>query len=135
MLLPHAASVAVVDGAILKLFQNSGREGTIKLVAVPVPKIDARPSDSGHHHRSSAANPDRHLLTEDAFAAAVAGWLNQRAVEGVITQLFVIAPPRMLGELRRHYGPALVRSLVGERAKELVNASEAQIAEAITTAR
>jgi protein required for attachment to host cells len=32
--------------------------------------------------------------------------------------LFVVAPPRALGELRLHYGEALKKNLVGELAKE-----------------
>ncbi len=32
--------------------------------------------------------------------------------------LFIIAPPRALGELRLHYGEALKKQLVGELAKE-----------------
>jgi protein required for attachment to host cells len=32
--------------------------------------------------------------------------------------LFVIAPPRALGELRLHYSEALKKKLVGELAKE-----------------
>ena len=55
---------------------------------------------------------------EVSFESAVAKWLNHEIATGKIGTLFVIAPPRALGELRLHYGEALKKKLVGELPKE-----------------
>ena len=58
MMLPHNATVAVVDGETLNLFQNGGDEGALALKAVESPALDIGNAGSGGRHRSSAANPD-----------------------------------------------------------------------------
>ena len=44
----------------------------------------------------------------------MAEWLNAKAVSGEMTQLLVLADPKTLGEMRRHYHSALEKALVGE---------------------
>ena len=57
--------------------------------------------------------------------------LNKRVLDGKIEALIVIAAPRTLGELRRHYHKALAAVLVGEIAKELTGHSIADIEKTI----
>lgn len=128
MLIPHATLVAVADGKTLELFRNDGDETSLKLSALPAPALDAHSKDSGRRHRKSTANPDHHLLDEDAFAAAAVSFLNHEAIEGRIENLVVIAAPRTLGEMRRHYHTVLKAKLVGELAKELTGKPAATIA-------
>ncbi len=132
MILPHDATVAVVDGEKLRLFRNRAPEPHIQLVTLDVPEIDAVNQGSGMRHRSVATNPDTARLREDDFAAAVATYLNRLVLEGHIDALYVAADPRSLGELRRHYHDETRSRLVGEMARDLtghaVEAIEAALA-------
>jgi protein required for attachment to host cells len=119
MIIPSDTTIAVVDGTKFRLFRNKGAEPHIQLAELGEPDIDAKNQGSGGRHHSSAANPDDSRIEEDNFAAAVAGFLNAQVLEGKIAGLFVIADPRTLGELRRHYHKTLEAKLVGELAKDL----------------
>lgn len=131
MILPNETTVAVVDGENLRLFRNKGHEPHIELVALPDPDIAADNQGSGTRHRSSTANPDAGRLAEDNFAAAVAGYLNRQILAGSIADLFVIADPRTLGEMRRHFHDALKAKLVGDLAKDLTARSASDITETL----
>jgi protein required for attachment to host cells len=135
MLLPHNAMVVVADGAHLKLFRNMGREGELALEEIDAPHLHAGAPSSGGHHISNSANPDSHTSGEDAFAAAVVSWLSTEQIAGRIESLFIIAAPRLLGELRRHYSHSLSATLAGELSKELVKHPVSDIEAAILKAR
>lgn len=120
MMLPHNATVAVLDGETMSLFHNGGDEGALALKAVDSPKLDGGNAGSGGRHHSSASNPDDSRQSEDGFAAAAAAWLNRQVLDGKIEALMVIAAPKTLGELRRHYHKELEAVLEGELSKDLV---------------
>jgi protein required for attachment to host cells len=128
MILPKGALVAVVDGEKLVLFKNTG-DHAAELTALPTPDINGVGGGSGSHP-SSAANPDDSTQAEDGYAAGVAALLNQQALTNQFEHLFVVAAPKTLGELRKHWHKALQAKLVGELAKDLTG----QPTEAITTA-
>ncbi len=135
MLLPHAALVAVLDGARFELFRNGGTETELKLTQLPTPKLDAHSKESGKRHHLSTANPDAHLAQEDSFVAAVVRYLNHEAIDGNFDHLYVVAAPRALGEIRHHYHVALKEKLVGELAKELTRHTAADIEAELKAAR
>ena len=129
MQLSHGTIVAVADGEKFVLFRNGGSDAAPHLSAIATPSVgDADPIASGGRHHSSAANPDDGQLVEDGHAAAVARVLNAMALAGEMDALVVIAPPKTLGELRRHWHKALVAKLAGEIAKEMTGASVSEIA-------
>jgi len=130
MLLPHGTVVAVVDGQKLELYRNAGDEAAPQLAPMDAPKVDEHNKDAGARHISSSANPG-HLLDEDAHAAAVVGWLNQRVTGGEIEHLVVVAAPRTLGEMRRRYDKQLEAVLIGELDKELIGQSGKDIVRAL----
>jgi protein required for attachment to host cells len=132
MILPTGATVAVVDGERLVLFKNIGHEA-VKLSALDSPPIPERAS-GGTGHTSSAANPDDDTQAEDGFAVGVAELLNKRALDGELNDLLVIAAPRTLGALRKHWHKALEAKLVGEIAKELTGRTTEDITAAIDAA-
>lgn len=134
MLLPNGATVAVADGAKLHLFRNSGDGGHPKLTATPVDAVDSDNKGSGSRHGSSAANPDDSQMQEDGFAAGTAALLNKHVLDGSISHLVVIAAPRTLGELRKHYHKQLSAKLLGEVAKDLTGHSVADIEKAVAAA-
>lgn len=134
MLLPTGATVAVADGEKLSLFRNTGDETHPKLTAVPVGEVATDNKGSGARHGSSAANPDDSQQEEDSFAAGTAELLNKEVLGGRIKQLVVIAAPRSLGELRKHYHKTLSAVLLTEIAKDLTGHTSDDIEKAILTA-
>jgi protein required for attachment to host cells len=119
LILPPGTTVAVADGATLRLFRNKGVKPGVHLVEITSPRLGSTNSGSGARHHTGSANPDARRIVEDDFAAATAAFLNKRSLDGTIEQLVVIADPRTLGELRKHFHADLSGKIVGELAKDL----------------
>ncbi|MGI8841370.1 MAG: host attachment family protein [Caulobacteraceae bacterium] len=134
MKLPRGATVAVVDGEKLHLYRNSGDEADVRLTALPKAEVDADHMGSDPGHRASSANPDGHQAEEDGFAVGVADILNRQVLEGGVTRLMIIAAPRTLGELRKHYHKALSAALLGELHKDLTDHAIKDVEHAIASA-
>jgi len=134
MKIPKGATVAVADGEKLNLFRNSGDEANPSLTAQPVDEVANDNKGSGARHVSSSANPDASQVEEDSFAAGIAGMLNTHVLDGKITALIIIAAPRTLGELRKHYHQKLSAVLVGEVAKDLTGHALHDIEKALAAA-
>jgi protein required for attachment to host cells len=118
MLLPHGTVIALVDGHNFQLFRNSGNEAAPELEAMPSPALDTHNHSGGSHH-SSAGNHAGTLVAEDAHAIAAVNWLNAQVLARKLEHLVLIAAPRTLGEMRRHYHRQLEQALKGELAKDL----------------
>ncbi|MEO7223444.1 MAG: host attachment protein, partial [Devosia sp.] len=122
MMLAKGTTIAVADGEKLNLFRNSGDEANMKLEALPRHAIDSSGGTSGGH-QSSSGNPDNGQAGEDVFSGGVVDYLNQQALGGKIESLVIIAAPRALGEMRKHYHKTLSAMLKGEIAKDLTGHS------------
>ena len=133
MNIPKGA-VAVADGEKLNLFRNSGDEANPNLTASAVEDVTNDNKGSGARHQSSSANPDNSQIEEDSFAAGTAELLNRQVLSGQIANLIVIAAPRTLGELRKHYHQKLSAVLVGEIAKDLTGHSAQEIEKVVAAA-
>ncbi|CAN5840291.1 host attachment protein [soil metagenome] len=134
MQLPKGATVAVADGATLHIYRNGGDELNAKLTLQPAAELELMDGSAGSNHRSGAGNPDDSTQIEDGFAASTAAWLNSQALSGKIGDIFIIAAPKTLGELRRHYHKALEAKLLGELAKDLPGHAVGDIETAIANA-
>ena len=134
MQLSKGAKVAVADGEKLVLFRNGGDEVNPKLTAMPHVDVGHDNRGSGGRHHSSSANPDASQLGEDDFAAGTASYLNREALDGKITELVIIAAPRTLGELRKHYHKKLLTVLVNEISKDLTGHSAHDVEKTIAAA-
>lgn len=130
MLLPHGTLVALVDGKAFTLFRNAGNEAEPDLQPVESPTLDTH-NHSGASHHDRPGNHSASLVAEDVHALAVAHWLNQEVLAHRIEHLFVIAAPRTLGELRKHYHKLLEQALIGELAKDLVDRNGQEVLEAL----
>lgn len=134
MNLKKGAVVAVVDGEKLILFKNTGDANEPRLTALKVGDVDMENMSGGARHGSSAANPDDQTQNEDAFAAGAAAILNKQVLNHHIDDLVVIAAPRTLGELRKHFHKQTQAAISHELAKTLTGQSPEKIVAALQAA-
>jgi protein required for attachment to host cells len=134
MQLPKGATIAVADGEKLNLFHNTGDVANPKLAALPGADVVSDNKGSGARHQSSSANPDNSQVEEDSFSAGIADFLNRQVLDGKIAHLVIIASPRALGEMRKHYHKKLTATLVGEISKDLTGHSILDIEKSIAAA-
>src|SRR5690242_1226994 len=131
MQVPHDAFVVVADGRKMLFFRNEGDAAYPNLIVERVREQDNPPDreqstdapgsafSSNGSGRSSYDETDFHQLEEHRFAAETAERLRKRALANDFEKLIVIAPPRTLGELRKHYHKEVSGRLIGELDKDL----------------
>lgn len=142
MQIANGTLVMVVDGAKMLLFKNDGDAKFPVLSTLAHEQIDnpashdqgtdtpGRSFSSTGSSRSSLGETDWHQQNEDRFAVHAADTLDRAANgdDGII----VIAPPRMLGELRKQYGAKTSKQLLAEIPKDLAGHVTDDIVKAIT---
>lgn len=84
--------------------------------------------------RGSLGETDFHQLEEDRFAAEAADLLKKRALSQDYESLIVIAPPKTLGEMRKHYHKEVSDRLAGELSKDLTGHTIPEIEQALLDA-
>lgn len=126
MLLPHGCYVALVDGETFDLYRNAGAEAEPQLLLLDPPEIDSSNHSGGSHHSSPGNHADSQVA-EDAHARAAAIWLNSQVLRRRIKDLVILAPPRTLGEMRKHYHRKLQEVLRKEVGKDLAGFQPHQI--------
>ncbi|MGK6321267.1 host attachment family protein [Sphingomonas sp. DT-204] len=84
--------------------------------------------------RGSMEETDFHQLEEDRFAAETAALLRERALRNDFESLIIVAPPKTLGELRKHYHKEVSDRLAAEIGKDLTGHTVPQIEQALTAA-
>lgn len=135
MKLPHNAHVAVVDGENFILFRNEGKPFEPSLGNPEKPDINATNFSAGVRHQDDVGQMRGATdLTELAHGAAAAEWLNAKAISGELTDVLVIADPKTLGEMRRHYHSELEKRLVGEIDKTMTGEQTSRIEKVIAEA-
>lgn len=134
MKLPKNSLVAVVDGKKFLVLRNTGQPLEPKLSHESSPSLSADNFSAGiRDHDDQGPNKGGTDLNELAHGAAAAEWLNKKAISGEFDDLLVIADPKTLGEMRRHYHGELESRLVGELDKTLTGEPLDQIAKIIST--
>jgi protein required for attachment to host cells len=131
MQVAHKSVVVVADGRKMLFLRNEGDEVHLNLIVERAVEQD-NPSDgdqkTDHAGRSSSSvgggqnsmqEVDFHQLEENRFAAETADLLKRRALKNDFDSLIIIAPPRTLGELRKHYHKEVSQRLTGELDKDL----------------
>jgi protein required for attachment to host cells len=139
MQVPHDSFVLVADGKKMLFFRNEGDSEFPKLEVEgkrqtpDLPDRDQKSDAPGRAFssvgagRSAYEEADFHQLEEDRFAADAAEMLRKMALNGDFESLIIVAPPRTLGELRKHYHKEVERRLAGEIAKDLTGHPVAEI--------
>jgi len=133
MNLPSNALVSVVDGEVLRLYRNTGTATDVALTALPLPELEER-SVGAPGRISTAANPNDKTLEEDGHAMSVAQALNHWALKNKFEKLVVIAAPKTMGELRKHWHKEVEGAIIGEITNTLTGHSTEDIIRTIDAA-
>jgi protein required for attachment to host cells len=146
MKVSHNACVLVADGRKMMFLRNEGDAVHLHLVVEHAEELsnpadrDQKTDSAGrsgamaHQGQNSFDESDFHQLAEDRFAGDAAELLKQRALAGSFESLIVVAPPRTLGELRKHYHVSVSDKLAGEIHKDLTGHSMSDIEAALIAA-
>ena len=113
----NGAWVLVGDGRRALFLQNHGDPDLLDLRVVEA-RVDENPAtrDQGSDApgrvygtsgapRSAVENADWHELEKEHFAKTIAERINIAAEAGELSEIVIIAPPRVLGELRQELSP------------------------------
>lgn len=130
MKVPHKALILVCDGQRAQLYRNRGSLFEPDLEQLWSRVQDNPPSreqgtdrpgrlNDSLGNRSAVEIADRHRQAEERFAAELAGGINDDAARGEAEPIVLVAPPRMLGDLRKSLGEQARRHVVGELDKDL----------------
>jgi len=142
MKITHGTLVMAIDGSKMLLFRNEGDEKFIVLDTLSHEEMknpashelgsDApgRSFSSTGSRRSAYGETDWHSQAEERFAIAGAEQL-ERAAASEKADIVVLAPPRTLGQLRKHWGRETKSRLVAEIGKDMVHHEWDDIARAI----
>lgn len=71
--------------------------------------------------RGALQETDWHQLSEDHYVKEVAAILDRAAHDGAFDEIVVVAPPKVLGDLRAEIGPDTMKKVVAEIPKTLTN--------------
>jgi protein required for attachment to host cells len=135
----HGTWVVVADGRKVLFLHNRGDEAILDLRVMDWRAQDNPPTgeqgvqrpgrafQQGGSGRSAMGQTDWHQIAEDKFAAEVAGDINEAARTKAFEHLIVVAPPKVLAELRTHLGNEARDCVVAEIAKDLTNHPVEQI--------
>lgn len=131
--IPHDTLVFVGDGEKALFLRNKGDAQILNLVVERIFEQDnpatreqgtdrpGRSFASAGTHRAAMEETDWHQIAEDRFAAEVAERLYKQAHAGRFDRLVVIAPPRVLGTLRKAFHKEVTDRIVAEIPKELAS--------------
>ena len=151
MQVPHNAFVLVADGRKALFFRNEG-DAEFPNLQVEHAQEHINPADRDQKTDAAGAasstrgggqfsagggsmgETDFHQQEEDRFAAETADMLKRRALANDFESLIIIAPPKTLGELRKHYHKEVSNRLKGELPKDLTGHSVPDIEKALSAA-
>jgi protein required for attachment to host cells len=129
--IPPNALVMVGDGSRARFLRNRGTRVEVDLVVEREIEQDNPPTREqgtdrpGRLHgsdgvsRSSVGETDWHQRAEQKFAVRIADDLYRMGHAQEFVALVVVAPPRMLGDLRAAMHPEVTQRIVAEIPKDL----------------
>jgi protein required for attachment to host cells len=143
----NGASVLVTDGSKALFLRNEGdaefpdlrltRKWEQEVPADRELRTDAPGHVFSSHdrgvRRSAYDETNLHDRAEEEFTLNVADFLNDEAQLHSIDELIIVAPPRTLGELRKHLRREVADRVTGEIAKDLVKHPIASIEQLIAS--
>ena len=135
MKVPHKALVALANGERFLLMRNVGQPFEPKLEKVSDLDLELTNFSAGVRHQDPAGQRNGSTdIDELAHGAAIAEWLNGRALHGELDDVVIAADPKTLGQIRQHCHKELQRRIVGELDKDLVNSPLATAEQVLASA-
>lgn len=123
--------VVVADGEKAMFLRNTAGAAAPKLTVERVEQQDnpaqgeqvsdrpGRRADHGLGQRSAMEEPDWHQLAKDRFASELSEILKRMVQRGRIKRMVLIAPPRVLGEMRDQLHATVTATIVAQIPKTL----------------
>jgi protein required for attachment to host cells len=136
---PHNALVLVGDGQKALFLRNKGNARHVALVVEQILERDnpptreqgsdrpGRASASVGVARSALEEADWHHIVKERFAAELAQALYRHAHANHFEKFVIIAPPKVMGDLRRAFHAEVAERIVAEIPKELTSHPVAEI--------
>ena len=137
--IPNRALIVVGDGEKALFLRNEGEPEQLQLEVENIfghdnPATHEQGTDkpgrafaSAGTARSAMEQTDWHQLGEERFAAGIAEMLYQLAHANQFEALVVVAPPKVLGNLRKAFHKEVVDRITGEVPKDLTSHPVADI--------
>ncbi len=137
--IPTNALVLISDGRRARLMRNQGTPVNPKLSVEQELQHDSPPNREqgtdkpGRRHGpggvsgSAIEQTDWHQLEETRFAAEIADLLYKMGHAGKYHDLVVVAPPKMLGDLRAKFHQTVSKAVVAEVPRDLTQYSAPEI--------
>jgi protein required for attachment to host cells len=138
--IPNDALVFVGDGRKARFLRNRGTRNEVDLVVERELELDNPPTREqgtdrpGRLHgsdgvsRSAIEETDWHHQAERRFAADIADELYRMGHSQEFVTLIVVAPPKMLGDLRAALHPEVTKRIIAEVPKDLTAVPERDLA-------
>ena len=135
MKVPRRALVALANGERFVLMRNVGEVFEPRLERIGELDLELTNFAAGARHQDPAGQRSGSTdIDELAHGAAIAEWLNDKALKGDLEQVVVAADPKTLGQIRRHCHRQVENRIVGEVAKDLLNSPMPEIEQALAAA-
>jgi protein required for attachment to host cells len=135
MQIPHNAHVALANGERFLVMRNVGQPLEPKFEQVQSLDLELTNFSAGVRHQDPAGQRNGSTdIDELAHGAAIAEWLNERALNGELEAVVIAADPKTLGQIRQHCHKELQSRIVGEIAKDLTNQPVPAIEQALAAA-
>jgi protein required for attachment to host cells len=141
----HDALVLVGDGEKALFLRNKGNGQQVNLEVERILEQDnpatreqgtdrpGRSAASVGVARSAVEEADWHHIAKERFAAEIANALYRHAHDNRFEKLVIVAPPKILGNLRRAFHAEVTDRIIGEIPKELTSHPVARIEKLIAT--
>jgi protein required for attachment to host cells len=129
----HNALVLIGDGQKALFLRNKGTAHQVKLEVEQILEQDnpatreqgtdrpGRSVSTAGTARSAVEEADWHLIAKERFAGVIAEALYHHAHDNRFDKLVVIAPAKVLGNLRKAFHADVTEKIVGEISKELTS--------------
>lgn len=138
-LVSHNTLILVGDGQKALFLRNKGHAQKVRLVVEQVLERDNPPTrEQGSDRpgrtnasvgvaRSAMEEADWHYIAEERFAGELADALYRHAHANLFEKLIIIAPPKVLGNIRKALHAEVIARVTAEIPKELTSHPVAEI--------
>ena len=140
--IPRNALIFICDASKALLMVNQGDADLPDLRITETLEAEANPSNAklgadrpgratSGSHRSAMEQTDWHQRAEAAFAARVADWAASHHKGEAQAAIVLVAPPQMLGDIRKHLAADVAAHVVEEIDRDWVKLPTDQIERAL----